>query len=81
MLPVLPRACLVVPDVTSARTSSRGPLDARLIASWRRALDAFGDALSADKRYYSTVELKELERELAADRRWLEHFSAIRSFL
>jgi hypothetical protein len=52
----------------------------RLIASWRRALDAFGDALSSDRRYYSTLELNELERDLAADRRWLEHFAGIRIF-
>ena len=63
-----------------AMPASRGPRQARLIASWRKTLDAFGEALSSDKRYYSAFELNVLERELAADRRWLEHFSAIRSF-
>jgi hypothetical protein len=53
---------------------------AELVASWRRTLDAFGCALACEKRYFSPGELKELERHLAADRRWLERFSAIRSF-
>jgi precorrin-6B methylase 1 len=53
---------------------------AQLVASWRRALDAFGEALESDDRYLTPTELKQLERELSADRRWLERFAAIRSF-
>jgi hypothetical protein len=59
---------------------SRTITHAQLVASWRRALDAFGEALESDDRYLTPTELKQLERELSADRRWLERFAAIRSF-
>jgi hypothetical protein len=53
---------------------------ARLIESWHRALDAFGDALADDgeERYFSRAELRELERRLAEERRWLR--ASIRNF-
>jgi hypothetical protein len=61
--------------------AANGPVThARLIADWRRTLDAFGEALASDRSYLSTYELKELEQHLAADRRWLRDFAAIRSF-
>jgi hypothetical protein len=53
---------------------------AQLIRDWGETLDAFGEALDHEDRYYSPAELRELERHLAADRRWLKHFAAIRSF-
>jgi hypothetical protein len=53
---------------------------ARLVADWRKALDAFDEALECEDRYFSPAELKRLELHLASDRRWLEHFAAIRSF-
>jgi hypothetical protein len=53
---------------------------ARLVADWRRALDAVSEALEAEGRYYSPAELSDLERHVAAERRWLEHFSTIRNF-
>jgi hypothetical protein len=53
---------------------------ARLIADWRRALDAFGEALASDRPYLSSSEAHQLEQRLAADRRWLRDFAAIRSF-
>lgn len=53
---------------------------AQLVESWRRTLDAFDCALECEQRYFSPDELKALERHLAADRRWLERFGAIRSF-
>jgi hypothetical protein len=53
---------------------------ARLVADWRKTLDAFGDALECDDRYLAPLELQRLGRHLAADRRWLERFAAIRSF-
>jgi hypothetical protein len=59
---------------------SRRITHAQLVASWRRALDAFGDALESDDRYLARTELQLLERELSADRRWLERFASIRSF-
>ena len=52
----------------------------QLVWDWRSTLDAFGDALGAEKRYFSPLELKRLELHLAADRRWLQHFAAIRDF-
>jgi hypothetical protein len=53
---------------------------AQLVASWRRALDAFGEALESDDRYLTPTELNWLKRELSADRQWLERFAALRSF-
>jgi transposase-like protein len=55
---------------------------AELVRDWRRALDAFGAALAdeGEERYFSPAELRELERHLAAERRWLAHFAAIRNF-
>jgi len=55
---------------------------ARLVEDWRRTLDVFGAALEDEDedRYFTPAELGQLERKLAADRRWLEHFAAIRSF-
>jgi hypothetical protein len=52
----------------------------QLVASWRRALDAFGEALESDNRYLTPTQLKQLKRELSADRQWLEQFAALRSF-
>lgn len=61
--------------------AGRGPVThARLIADWRKTLDAFGEALASDRSYLSSYRLKELEQHLAADRRWLRDFAAIRSF-
>jgi hypothetical protein len=67
---------------STGRAPDRAPTitQVELVASWRRTLDAFGRALEGEKRYLSPAELKELERHLAADRRWLERFAAIRSF-
>jgi hypothetical protein len=50
-----------------------------VIESWRRALDAFGDALAdeGEERYFSAAELKQLEQRLAVDRRWLRRFALI----
>jgi hypothetical protein len=56
------------------------PTHAQLVRDWRCTLDAFGDALGAERRYFSPSELKRLELHLAADRRWLQHFAAIRNF-
>jgi hypothetical protein len=55
---------------------------ARLVDDWRTTLDVFGAALGDEDedRYFTPAELGQLERKLAADRRWLEHFAAIRSF-
>jgi hypothetical protein len=61
---------------SGTRRPGRAGAPAQLVASWGRALDAFGDALDSDRRYYSPVELKELERHLAADRRWVEQGQA-----
>jgi len=68
--------------VASRRTRVRPLTHAQLVRDWRRTLDAFGDALEDEdeKRYFSAAELKELELHLSADRRWLRHFAAIRSF-
>ncbi len=62
------------------RTNVRPITHARLIRDWQRTLDAFGAALESERRYFSRLELKELERHLAADRRWLERFATIHSF-
>lgn len=53
---------------------------ARLIADWRRTLDAFSEALASDRPYLPSYRLKQLEYRLAADRSWLRDFAAIRSF-
>jgi hypothetical protein len=55
---------------------------AQLVRDWRSALDAFGAALAdeGEQRYFSPSELRELERHLAAERRWLTRFAAIRNF-
>lgn len=55
---------------------------AQLIRDWRKTLDAFADALEdeEEKRDFSPSELKQLGRHLDADRRWLRHFAALRSF-
>jgi hypothetical protein len=52
----------------------------QLVRDWRTTLDAFGVALDHEGRYYTPSELKQLERHLADDRRWLAHFAAIRDF-
>jgi transposase-like protein len=54
----------------------RAITQAQLIRDWRETLDAFGEALEHEDRYYTRPELKELERRLAADRRWLEGMTA-----
>jgi len=70
---VLPRA---------AKLDGRGRriTHAQLIRDWGRTLDAFGEALEDEERYFSASELNQLERHLASDRRWLGQFAAIRSF-
>jgi hypothetical protein len=40
----------------------------------------FDEALECEHRYFSPFELKQLEQHLAADRRWLHDFAAIRNF-
>jgi hypothetical protein len=61
--------------------AARGPVThARLVTDWVRTLDAFGEALASDRSYLSSYQLKQLEQHLAADRRWLRDFAAIRSF-
>jgi hypothetical protein len=73
------RGRLAVPPVVSSRTS-RAITHARLVADWRKTLDAFDDALECEHRYFSPAELRQLTQHLAADRRWLQHFAAIRNF-
>jgi transposase-like protein len=55
-----------------------------LLASWREALAAAAAALAAAKenRVYSPADAAELERRLAAERRWLDRFpkAAFRGF-
>lgn len=68
----------VVPAV--APSLSRSKTQAKLITSWRRALNAYGVALEEEQRYFSQSELMELQQHLAADRRWLERLAAIRNF-
>jgi hypothetical protein len=82
------RGRLGVPPAASSRTcrSARLPTrvppitHAQLIRDWRTTLDAFGEALGSERRYFRPVELRDLAQHLAADRRWLQHFAAIRNF-
>ena len=53
---------------------------AQLVRDWRATLDAFGEALEFERRYLTPFELKQFERHLAADRRWLRRFAAVRTF-
>lgn len=66
--------------VRRGRTNLPPITHARLIRDWRRTLDSFGAALECERPYLSRSELKELERHLAADRRWLKRFATLRSF-
>jgi hypothetical protein len=76
------RDCLPVSVAAPARTCRPAPPigPEQLIRDWRRALDAFGVALAEEKRHFAPAELKQLERHLADERRWLEHFASIRNF-
>ena len=65
---------------SDAAVLPRAITHAQLVHDWRCTLDAFDDALGAERRYFSPSELKQLELHLAADRRWLQQFAAIRNF-
>jgi hypothetical protein len=65
---------------SEAAVLPRAITHAQLVHDWRKTLDAFGEALQHEHRYYSSSELKDIEQHLSADRRWLEHFASIRSF-
>jgi len=65
---------------SDAAVLPRAITHAQLVHDWGCTLDAFDDALGAERRYFSPSELKQLELHLAADRRWLQQFAAIRNF-
>ena len=69
------------PGLETLETKGARPITrALLIRDWRKTLDAFGEALDYEEHSFSPSELKQLEQRLAADRRWLQHFAAIRNF-